>query len=849
MAKSRNVGLNIVITGDPKGAQGAMKVVGAEVTGLGQKMKGLATFVGGAAIVKWGADAVATFRSVGGEMLKLQRLTGASDEFVGGLWVGAQQSGVAIDKLTTSIGILSSKLNSKAVADLGINLKDAAGDARPFEEVLREIMDRFEQMENGAEKNLLARTLFGRSGTDLIPLLNKGSEALDGFIDRAAELGIELDAEAIKKATANQRDFNLSMTAAKVVIGEQLLPAVTGLTSFIARNLPTVVNIATSIGDAFNSLPGPVKALLVSLAAVAPAVKVFGTIAAPIRLLSNGLKVGSEMLTNFRLGLMGVTQAGAGASNAVGGFVNRIGGLGAAASLAGIAVVGVAGAMYGMQDDSRKAAERAANLRAEVDLLTSSAETLGITIAEAFEQQNLVKIWAEMGDVLLEGGITLDELRAGLTGTDEDFNNFLQANFSMAEIATGLNPLLRKIREQREALGLSKEQAERAADAKDELGIAEEGAADAIEGTTSAAKRQESVFERLNKVMDDRKGKVEAVWAAEDQLKSANENVAETEADLAEARRAAVGDSEEYRDATEAIVDAQEALADSHRGVTEAQERVNEAREAAADRLEELRRRVDELRESEERANLTTRQAQQAARDALADPTLTKLEKEDAQLKAKEAAQDERDLKAERADAARELAEAQRSGIDGDRDVVEAKQGVVEAERRVKDAADQVSEAQRRQREIIKEAKERAVEAEKRHQDAALQAAAAVGKVAEAQYGVNAGVLAHLGALDEWLAKIQPGSPLALALQQQRDDLVAIASLALVTQGLQQQAAGATDLPGWFGDAARLYQAATGGGGAQVSVYQQFQGTPAEQRAAMAPAAKAAFDRIAMGAG
>jgi len=191
------------------------------------------------------------------------------------------------------------------------------------------------------------------------------------------------------------------------------------------------------------------------------------------------------------------------------------------------------------------------------------------------------------------------------------------------------------------------------------------------------------------------------------------------------------------------------------------------------------------------------------------------------------------------------LAEAQRRGIEGDKDVVDAKDGVAEAERRVADAADQVREAQRRAAQVITDAKGRVKEATERVEKATLDEAAAWGELNEAQFGATAGVVAHIGALNALLATLEDGSPLAIAVEKRRNDLLALATLAAITDAAQAAYAQAGQLPGLFGTAATLYQQATGG----VTVNQTFQGTPQEQRRAMAVAAGGFFDQIARGAG
>ena len=63
--------------------------------------------------------------------------------------------------------------NAKAFKALGISVKDNEGNLRSSEEVFLDVADKFSKMEDGAGKTTLAIKLFGKSGADLIPLLNQ----------------------------------------------------------------------------------------------------------------------------------------------------------------------------------------------------------------------------------------------------------------------------------------------------------------------------------------------------------------------------------------------------------------------------------------------------------------------------------------------------------------------------------------------------------------------------------------------------------------------------------------------------------------------------------------------------
>jgi len=64
---------------------------------------------------------------------------------------------------------------------LGISVRGTDGTFKTSEQVLGEVADRFATMENGATKAAISMEIFGRSGANLINLLNGGAASLEEF--------------------------------------------------------------------------------------------------------------------------------------------------------------------------------------------------------------------------------------------------------------------------------------------------------------------------------------------------------------------------------------------------------------------------------------------------------------------------------------------------------------------------------------------------------------------------------------------------------------------------------------------------------------------------------------------
>jgi hypothetical protein len=83
---------------------------------------------------------------------------------------------------------------SDAYKALGVSVRDSDGNLKESEVVLAELADQFQGMQNGATKAALAMEIFGRSGAQLIPMLNEGGDALERWNYETSE-GFAANAE------------------------------------------------------------------------------------------------------------------------------------------------------------------------------------------------------------------------------------------------------------------------------------------------------------------------------------------------------------------------------------------------------------------------------------------------------------------------------------------------------------------------------------------------------------------------------------------------------------------------------------------------------------------------------
>jgi hypothetical protein len=225
----------------------------------------------GLAVLAFGLKSADTYTSIGKDVMMLKRVTGESAETSSQWRYVAQQSGMTADQLAGSIKFLSKNIEAgKPVFEQnGIAIHDNAGHLLSFNTVMLETADKFHGMQDGFAKNELAMKLFGKSGMSMIPMLNKGGEAIKALQQQAKDYGLVLtgsNLDAVKQSIAAHRQLDAAMAGLQVTIGQKVLPVVTDVVKF------------------FSELPGPIREALgpitlfgaAGLALVGVGTKIFG---------------------------------------------------------------------------------------------------------------------------------------------------------------------------------------------------------------------------------------------------------------------------------------------------------------------------------------------------------------------------------------------------------------------------------------------------------------------------------------------------------------------------------------------------------------------------------------------
>ncbi len=179
------------------------------------------------------------------EASKAAQATGLTVEAFSGLSYAAKLAALdtekfkgGMNKLNKTLGEASTggKEQASVFQALGISIKNASGDLKSGDEVLKDIAERFKAMPDGVDKSATAMKLFGKSGADMIPLLNAGRDGIQAMITEAEALGVVM---TTTQAQASEQ-FNDSLTTLGQVtrgaaneVAKELLPALNSLTGMM----------------------------------------------------------------------------------------------------------------------------------------------------------------------------------------------------------------------------------------------------------------------------------------------------------------------------------------------------------------------------------------------------------------------------------------------------------------------------------------------------------------------------------------------------------------------------------------------------------------------------------------
>jgi len=157
------------------------------------------------------------------KMGKLAQSTGTTSEYLSSMALVASQGGTTLEVVAKSLNKLSKNMSDvrlnigeakDAFEELNIHVTESNGTLRSSDEVMKDIADRFKGMQDGADKTAYAMQIFGKAGTELIPMLNGGRIGMERLQKKAEEMGLVISTKtALDAADLNDQLDILMKTA------------------------------------------------------------------------------------------------------------------------------------------------------------------------------------------------------------------------------------------------------------------------------------------------------------------------------------------------------------------------------------------------------------------------------------------------------------------------------------------------------------------------------------------------------------------------------------------------------------------------------------------------------------
>lgn len=286
----------------------SMQKVGSKVSNVGSKVSGvgksltksvtLPVAAAGTALIGFANKSASTADNID----KMSQKIGISRQAYQELDFICSQSGTSVDTLKMGVKTLTAamdgaasgtKSNVEQFQKLGVSVVDSNGKLRSQEDVMWDVFSALQKMDNQTEKARLATELFGKSGSELMPMLNGASGSIESMKQQAHDLGLVLSDEAIDAGVAytdKMDQLKRSFAAVATKVGTSVLPLLTQLGDFlikegvpafekIMKKVEGVVNWFTSLSSGTKKVIGVIAGLVV---AAGPVLTVVGKVTSGI---------------------------------------------------------------------------------------------------------------------------------------------------------------------------------------------------------------------------------------------------------------------------------------------------------------------------------------------------------------------------------------------------------------------------------------------------------------------------------------------------------------------------------------------------------------------------------------
>lgn len=144
----------------------------------------------------------------------------------------------------------------EAIAKMGAGAFTATGQIKPLEQLLPMVADHLKSLKTPYERAAFAQQLFGRGGSELIPMLIDGSLGLEALGKEARSLGLIFSNDAVRAAGRMSDELDkaeMVVLSLKNTIGMALAPVVVDIarkfSAWVVKNRPEIERFARAFAE------------------------------------------------------------------------------------------------------------------------------------------------------------------------------------------------------------------------------------------------------------------------------------------------------------------------------------------------------------------------------------------------------------------------------------------------------------------------------------------------------------------------------------------------------------------------------------------------------------------------
>lgn len=220
---------------------GKMKKADSTIDGLKKRIDGVVGVLGAAALVQGFRGFVGGLADAGDQIIDNSAKLGLSTESFQRWGLAAKLSGVDAGSFAGAVQKMQAKVSDAAAngaktggvfKELGVDLRDSAGNIRSTEEILGDTGIAISKLSGDADKTKKSMDAFGKSGAALIPMFAGGSDGLNDLLSEFDRLGggySEAALERMGELGDNTDRFEFALTSLKGEIAVSVLPALNNL--------------------------------------------------------------------------------------------------------------------------------------------------------------------------------------------------------------------------------------------------------------------------------------------------------------------------------------------------------------------------------------------------------------------------------------------------------------------------------------------------------------------------------------------------------------------------------------------------------------------------------------------